>query len=455
VDLYSTILEVGKAKVMSNTPEHGQAIANPPSASTALVAHRGPRRKVYDALVLEARLRQSLASVRSLGRHGLRVAALETYGGTPTFSSRWCQKGFVCPTDESTGAYLRFLEQIIDDADIRVLISSTDANAQLLSQHRDRLEKRVRIALACEPALSIALNKERTLEVAQQLGVQTPRGIMVRDASDIAPVLHEIGLPAIIKPTESWAWKNTQGMGLKSVLVTQLDEAKKALEDIHSAGVHTIVQQYLVGRREAVSFLYAHGRIYARFAQWAKRTMPPLGGTSVLRQSIDIPPDIGEQAERLIRAIELEGYSEVEFRRDHQGKPYLMEINPRLSASVEIAVRAGVDFPLLLYQWANGDQIDTVSNYRTGGWMRYLSGDVETTLSMLAQRGRPEMPSSTRALFDFFTSFLIPMRYDYLDWKDPLPAWNAAIGSAFYWSDRAKNKLFRKFHTMSVDKEGK
>jgi hypothetical protein len=59
----------------------------------------------------------------------------------------------------------------------------------------------------------------------------------------------------------------------------------------------------------------------------------------------------GEQAERLIREIDLEGYSEVEFRRDGNDIPYLMEINPRLSASVEIAVRCGVDFPHLLYQW--------------------------------------------------------------------------------------------------------
>src|SRR5213596_1719701 len=80
----------------------------------------------------------------------------------------------------------------------------------------------------------------------------------------------------------------------------------------------------------------------ARFAQWAKRTSPPLGGNSVLRQSIAIPADIGGDAESLVREINLEGYSEVEFRRDAAGVPYLMEINPRLSASVEVAVRAEI-----------------------------------------------------------------------------------------------------------------
>ncbi|MFL5628074.1 MAG: ATP-grasp domain-containing protein, partial [Ktedonobacteraceae bacterium] len=199
-----------------------------------------------------------------------------------------------------------------------------------------------------------------------------------------------------------------------------------------SLGGSTIFQQFLSGRREAISFLYANGEMYARFAQWAKRTEPPLGGISVLRQSIAVPEDIGDQAERLVREIGLEGYSEVEFRRDSYGKPYLMEINPRLSASVELAVRAGVDFPFLLYQWANGDPIDHVKGYRVGGWMRYLEGDIMTTVKALVQRGRPGVSPPAQAIFDFLISFFKPMGYDYLDWKDPLPAYIAKIEFARY-----------------------
>jgi hypothetical protein len=38
---------------------------------------------MYAALVLDARLRQSLVTVRSLGSRGLRVTALETCDGLP------------------------------------------------------------------------------------------------------------------------------------------------------------------------------------------------------------------------------------------------------------------------------------------------------------------------------------------------------------------------------------
>jgi predicted ATP-grasp superfamily ATP-dependent carboligase len=398
----------------------------------------------YDVLVLEARLRQSLMTVRSLGSRGLRVAAMETFDGVPTFWSRWCQQAFVCPTDESTKTYLSCLERALERTGARVLIVSSDANVELIRLHRKQLEQRVCIALAKEPALGIAFNKDQTLEVARQLGLGVPHAVTIGTVSEVATALHEIGLPAVVKPVQSWLWDAHGGVGLKAKLVTTPDEAYHAVAELTSLGVAALFQQFFSGRREAVSLLYAHGQIYARFAQWAKRMAPPLGGTSVLRQSIAIPQDIGEQAERLVREIELEGYSEVEFRRDSTGKPYLMEINPRLSASVEIAVRAGVDFPYLLYQWANGERIDVVKGYRVGLWMRYLRGDLAAMIRAVQEEGRPGVTSPYRAIFDFCASFFVPMSYDYLDWKDPVPAWMASIDFARYVSHILRSSIVRK-----------
>ncbi len=402
--------------------------------------------QVFDALVLEANLRQSLVTVRSLGSHGLHVAALETFDRVPTFSSRWCRKAFVCPTDGSAEAFLNYLEQLLDRTRVKVLITSSDVNAALLCMHRERLERRVRIALAREPALGIALNKEQTLEIAGRLGLGIPRSMTVKTVNEVEAAVREVGLPAVVKPVQSWVWSEGQSIKLGCMLVTTLDEARCAVEEVTSQGqgVVTLFQQYLSGKREAVSFLYAHGQFYARFAQWAKRTVPQLGGTSVLRQSIAIPTDIGDQAEQLVREIELEGYSEVEFRRDSDGKPYLMEINPRLSASVEIAVRSGVDFPYLLYQWASGDQITPVNSYRVGKWIRHLGGDIMTTLEAIQNYGRPGVPPPTRALFDFFVSFFAPIRYDYLDLDDPLPASVATAEFVRYWKRRIGKRLAKR-----------
>ena len=395
----------------------------------------------YDALVLDASLRQALVSVRSLGRRGLSVAALDTDKQAPAFSSRWCQKSIVSSVPDISEMPLASLEHVLAQTQARVVIPSADGTVALLRRYRTQLEQRVKIALAEEEALAVAVNKEQTLDIAQQLGLNIPRGVVVRSTAEVKEALKDVGLPAVVKPVESWLWgKQQQGMRLASLLVTTPEEARQAVEALTTSGGSTLFQKFLSGRREAISLLYAHSNVYARFAQWARRTEPPLGGQSVWRQSIAIPLDIGEQAERLVREIDLEGYSEVEFRRDHAGVPYLMEINPRLSASVEVAVRSGVDFPYLLYQWASGERIEKVERYRTGVWMRYLKGDIMTTIEALQQRGRPGVTPPVQAILDFWLAFFVPASYDYLDWKDCMPAIKASIDFTRSWVGGAVTK---------------
>jgi predicted ATP-grasp superfamily ATP-dependent carboligase len=420
-----TFVDINKEVYVINNflNEEAQSISSP-------VASAGV---VYEALVLDAALRQSLVAVRSLGSRGLAVAALDRVDNVPAFSSRWCRQSFVCPADEIGEAYLAYLEQALEQTGARVLIASADGMVALVRKYRARLERRVNIALAKEPALAIAVNKERTLEVAQHLGLNVPHGVVVKAVDEVKEALREIGLPAVVKPVESWLWAGDRGARVASYLVTTVEEAHRAVEELTVSGGATLFQQYLTGRREAISLLYAGSKVYARFAQWAKRTEPLLGGLSVVRQSMPVPVDSGEQAERLVRAIDLEGYSEVEFRRDASGVPYLMEINPRLSASVEIAVRSGVDFPYLLYQWASGAPIDKVENYRVGIWMRYLTGDIMSTIGALQQSGRPGVTPPVQAIRDFWLSFLTPMHYDYLDWQDLVPAVRASSNFMRGW----------------------
>src|SRR5712692_7937537 len=386
---------------------------------------------VYDALVLDAGLRQSLMTARSLGSRGLRVAALGSSAGLPIFSSRWCQQAFVCPAEVGTKDYLTYLEQVLDCTGARVLITSSDGTIAFIRRHRAQLEQRVRIALAREPALGIAVNKEQTLGIAKQLGVGVPRGVEVKAEGEVEAALREVGLPAVVKPVESWDAQHS--VLLKSELVTTPQEARQAVEKLTCFGGTVLFQQFLSGERESLGLLYANGQVYARFVQWTKRSSPPLGGTSVVHQSIAVPPDIGPQAERLVREIDLEGYCQLEFRRDGAGNPYLMEINPRLNLTIENAVYAGVDFPYLLYQWASGDQINVMKDYRVGGWMRDLRGDMMTTIQALKQRGRPGVTPPAKTILDFCTSFFMPMRYVYIDWKDPLPAFIATANFIRSW----------------------
>lgn len=412
------------------SPASSETMISLPEGQVERDRQRG-KLKTYDALVLDAHLRQSLVTVRSLGKRGMHVAALEVENEAlhlPTFASRWCSEAFVAPAyGQASEQYVAYLEALLATTTIRVLITSSDGTLDILRQHRDRLGRLTHLAIASEAALDIAVNKDQTLALAKDLNIGVPLSVQVGAVAEVPAALREVGLPAVVKPVCSWVWGEQESVRLDCQLVTTADEACRAVEGAVRLGGTALIQQFLSGRCEAVNFLYANGEVYARFAQWAKRMQPPLGGTSVWRQSIAVPEDIGAQAERLVRAANLEGYCEVEFRRDAEGKPYLMEINPRLSASIEVAVRAGVDFPHLIFQWASGEPIDRITHYRTGGWMRYLQGDLLTTLQTIPQRGRPGVTPPVRAMGDFLAAFFTPAHYDYVDLHDLKPAFSATV----------------------------
>jgi predicted ATP-grasp superfamily ATP-dependent carboligase len=193
-------------------------------------------------------------------------------------------------------------------------------------------------------------------------------------------------------------------------------------------GAGVLVQQWLPGAREAIWFIYADGRFAARFAQVAHRMSPPLGGTSVVRESIALPHDTTEFAEALVAAARLEGYTEVEFRRGADGRPHLMEINPRLSASVELAVRAGVDFPRLLYDWAVGSRIEAPASYPVGVRMRWLGGDIRWLRQTIRSKPGPDIVAPGVAIRRFLGDCVRPAEYDYAVGGDLRPALVATAG---------------------------
>jgi len=373
--------------------------------------------------VLDADERQSLVSIRSLGRAGVRVGALESRPGVPAFSSRWCMlSGLVPNVYVDSGAFANAVMDWVERYSPQVLICATDGSLAALRGRREHIERRAKLALASEKALDIAVSKQRTLALAAQLGIRVPRAVTLMDLADLRAATQEVGFPLVVKPTNSWVPRGSGGTRVTSRVVVNLDEAARAIEAVRKSGCSVILQEWLSGSREAISLFRARGRVWARFAQLATRMNPPLGGSSVMRVSIPLPSDITPAAERLVEAADLDGYSEIEFRRNSAGQAALMEINPRLSASVEIAVRAGVNFPLLLYAWAAERSLHTVLDYRVGLRMRWLGGDLRWLLETMRTQNRPDVEPARKAFVHFLGDFIRPARYDYVAMSDPLPA---------------------------------
>jgi predicted ATP-grasp superfamily ATP-dependent carboligase/NADPH-dependent 2,4-dienoyl-CoA reductase/sulfur reductase-like enzyme len=392
-----------------------------------------------DALVIDGSARQALVTTRTLGRLGLRVTTAESCDlchprfGVPTFASRWSEGEEILPSYHLDPiSYAQVLLDLVRAHPTRVLIPSMDGSIAALRSWRSRFERHgVALALASEAALDMANDKQRTLAAAAELGIPHPRTIAIDDLADIAAALAEVGYPAVIKPTHSWVSKADSATRVISKVVLDMSEALANLQQLNEAGCSSVIVQQLVsGSREAVSIFYAHGKVWASFAQVAHRTTPVLGGVSVVRESITMPVELESAALALVRAFDLEGYSEVEFRRDVRGRPHLMEINARLSGSLELAVRSGVPFPALLWQWAADEPLSATLDYQTRIKMRYLKGDIKWLVENIGTRGqRPDGVPPHKAIAVFARDFLHRQSYDYMDRGDLGPAFAALTGN--------------------------
>jgi predicted ATP-grasp superfamily ATP-dependent carboligase len=104
----------------------------------------------------------------------------------------------------------------------------------------------------------------------------------------------------------------------------------------------------------------------------------------------------------------------VEFRYDpRDGLPKLMEINPRFWGSLPLAVYAGVDFPYLIFQLAQGQPVPAPPHYALGKRCRWiLPGDL---LHFLKNPRRFHLDPGFFHFFDKNTA------HDFFSWTDPLP----------------------------------
>jgi predicted ATP-grasp superfamily ATP-dependent carboligase len=394
-------------------------------------------RAVYDILILDAAWRIAVTIARSLGRAGLRVALADGSGyyrpehQPPSFSSRYCaDSAFLPDYNSDPQGYVDAIFTFAREHQVKAVLPTADSSIVLMAPHRERFaEIGCTVAVASDAALEIANDKVRTLEVASKLGIDYPKSVAVTGVEDLRKAEAEFGYPMVIKPTMSWTGKVAERV--QPVEAITEAEAMEATTRFLGTGCEVLAQQLASGRRESISLFILGGEMLAYCGATAHRTTPPLGGVSVMRESIPVPDDLLTASVNLATAIGLEGPCEVEYRQDARGNSLLMEINPRLAGTLENAMHSGVDLPLMTWQWATGQPVTPVRSYRTGVRTRWLAGDMRWLWDSMSNSGRPDTMSPARSIWTFTREFLRTRHYDFLDRRDIRPAlasvWDTAL----------------------------
>jgi biotin carboxylase len=378
-----------------------------------------------DALVLDLDTRAGLCATRQLGRGGYRLAVAAREPGASGLATRYALSRTVLPDPAvDFGEHVAALMALLREQPADVAIPSIDSSLEALQRNRDAIGRLTAPALGSPEAVDVALSKERTLEVARELGLATPRSLLVSSPDELEAAVAEMGMPCVLKPVTSWRPLGIGGERLSPEIVADGADVRRLGAAMAREDAPVLVQELAPGERETIKLFRHQGRVLARLAIVIDRTWPPLGGSSVMRRTT-VPSETLDLAEKLVAAIGLDGYSEVEFRRDARGRPLVMEVNPRLSQSLELATRAGVDFPRMQLEWARGGSIPTPPAPVIGLRVGWLAGDLRLLVGALAG-SPPPRPRFGPVLAGIASDYLLHRaRLEGFDLRDRRPVTGA------------------------------
>lgn len=313
------------------------------------------------ALVVDVGWVNGLAAIRSLGRAGIPVVAVDHRPSALGFRSRYATAVRVPdPLTDEQGFITRVAE-----AGPAVVFPTHDPPLNALARNSDRLEGSL-FPFPSWDVLEPIQDKRHQLEAAVAAGVDVPKTRYPASAADARAAAEEVGLPVLVKPQHPSGFKRR--FERQAFRCETPDEVERAYGDAEQFG--PMVQELVPGGDDQLyslgSYLRADGEPLGLFCGRKLKQVPPGIGTCRVGEAV-WEKEVVDAGLRLLRKLGFHGISQVEFKRDaRDGRFRLMEINPRLWQWHGLAAACGVDVPLIAYRDLTGEPVQPVSTNGAG-----------------------------------------------------------------------------------------
>ncbi len=365
-------------------------------------------------LILDANQRSALAATRALGKYGVQVFTADEFSDTLAANSKYSSNKLCYPSpSKDAGAFIQFLSDTIATHKIDILLPMTDISTELVLKNRSSLGN------TCIPfpdfeAYEAASNKYELFKRAQDLDIPIPNTLFFETSEHALDASNTFTFPVVIKPFRSRVMRNGKCIHTSVKYAYSVTELKELIAKYDWLRDYPfMIQEFIHGDGQGIFVLFDHGKLVASFAHKRLREKPPSGGVSVLSKSVSVPKQMLEIAESLLKPLKWHGVAMVEFKVSKEGTPYLMEINGRFWGSLQLAIDAGVNFPVLLHRIGNGDTITKQPEYRNDIKCRWLLGDLDHLyLKLKAGADQYSVKEKFLSVCRFLLPFQPGMRYE-------------------------------------------
>jgi D-aspartate ligase len=357
-----------------------------------------------------------LGVIRALGAMGIPIVAVWNAEGEMARVS--AHAGIRVKAPDPDGAeedYIDLLLGLAERTGGGLLVPTSDATLGIVARHKELLERHYDVACVEWEIAQRFLDKERTYELARSLGIEIPVTIEFDSPDEIEAARPRLAYPCVVKPRSSHRY--FARFGSKMALVRTYDELVEAWSKADELGLKVVVQEFVPGDDSHGANYNAYfwdGRPAVEFTAQKLRLSPPRIGFPSLVRSREIP-ELIEPGRRLLQGMGFYGFGNVEFKKDPRDRTYkLMELNGRHNNSGLLSVRAGINFPWIMYRHLVEGELPTSSVAQKNG-IYWISVPFDPV------RDIRQLRNDHLRLRHYLLPYLRPHVFDSLDRRDPRP----------------------------------
>lgn len=329
-------------------------------------------REMTKVMMTDGLLRKTLSATRSLGSKGIQTIVGEKAWFSPSSFSKYCSKRETYPDPViKPELFLNWLYKWLGKENAPVFIPMDDAVMEIAIENYDVLKKVSKCLLPSKRSYDIASDKYKTMKLAAETMINCPATFLANNEEELREIAEMPLYPLIVKPR-----KSSGSRGIRKVY--SKEELVDTYQAISSQYPNPLIQECIpLGVRYDVCLLYDwNHEVKASFVQKEIRHFPIEMGPSTAQESV-MYDELIEQSIHLLEPLNWRGIVEVEYMLDPRtNQPILMEINPRFWNSLDLAVRCGVDFPYMLYQICQGEDVPNQKEYAIGRKGRWFPGEI-------------------------------------------------------------------------------
>lgn len=254
---------------------------------------------------------------------------------------------------------------------ISVIIPMSDKLSIWLSRNKETIQSytRAKCAVPDYKAVMLASSKSDLMQLCIENDIPVPRTAKI-SSDNIEFIGNQIGFPALIKPDHSVGARGITKVGN----IFELRSCHKAIIEKYGS---CSLQEYIDNPDfyfNVMLYRYHNGEFSQGVILKITRFYPITGGSSCFCETVE-DSVLLSICKKILDVLGWTGFADFDVLYDKKGKQYrIIEMNPRVPASLKAADISNVDFPLIIVN----DELGLPhpeTNYKSGLFLRYLGLD--------------------------------------------------------------------------------